>query len=140
MEIIISAVALVVSIASFGWSWWVHDKSLKRERQQATLDAYNLLQEQALDKLNCYTKSRVAEISKDEHSPEYKELSTLLARCDHFAVGVNLKIYDINTVRRLGKRYIIGIFKNLFPLIEKKRQINKTAKHYKEFEEMVENL
>jgi len=28
MENIISGVALVVSIASFGWSWWVHDKCL----------------------------------------------------------------------------------------------------------------
>ena len=66
----------------------------KQQRKQATIDAFNKLQAEALDELNTYTTKNIAEISQNPLSPEYKLLSSLLARCEHFSVGVNEKIYD----------------------------------------------
>lgn len=101
MEERLSLFALIISIISFVWSVWVHYRALVRERRQATLDAFNLLQTQVFDRLNYYRKYDIDEIAEDVHSADYKDISSLLARCAHFAVGVNTGIYDFNTVRRL---------------------------------------
>lgn len=140
MELYISIFATVISFVSLGISIWIYNAGLKRQRRQATLDAFNTLQSQVLDKLNPYTKTTVREISQNPRSEEYKELSALLARCEHFAVGVNSNIYDIKTLRRLAGKYFLGLYEKLEPLIQKKREINKTALHYKEFENLVTKL
>ena len=82
---------------------------LRRQRKQAAPDACNALQGQALDKLNTYTKKQIAEIAQNPRSEEYKELSALPARCEHFAVGVNSGIYDAATLRRLADVYFAGL-------------------------------
>ena len=130
LPIILSAAALVVSLITF-FSNVSHDK------KKATLDAYNILQSQVLDKLNSYTKKQIEEISANPRSEEYKEISALLARVQHFAVGVNTNIYDEKVVKRLAGKYFLGIYDKLSPLIEKKRSVNKTEKHYDEFEQLV---
>ena len=140
MENTLSIIAIVISVVSFLWTWYVHKKGLERERRQATLDAFNVLQCQVLDPLSGYTKGTIAEIAKNPRSPEYKELSKLLARCEHFAVGVNQEIYDLETVRRLAGEYLIVIYGNLEPLIQKKREILKNEARYKEFEQLVNSL
>ena len=104
------------------------------------MDAYDRLQNQALDKINTYSKKQITGISCNPKALEYKEISALLARCEHFAVGVNEKVYDIKTLRRLAKPYFIGVYDKLTPMIEKKRAINKSEIHYIELETMVEKL
>ena len=128
--------ALGLSILSFVCSAFTYIRGAKREKMQATLDAFNLLQEQVLDKLNLYRKSDIQRISENVHSQEYKELSSLLARCEHFSVGVNSGIYDLKTVDRLARLYIRGVYEKMLPMIEKKRQINTAAKHYDDFERL----
>ncbi len=140
MELYISITAALISIVSFGFSVWIYYAGLRRQRKQATLDAFNILQGQVLDKLNTYTKTGVREIAKNPRAEEYKELSALLARCEHFAVGVNTKIYDVKIVRRLAEKYFVGLYDKMEPLIQKKREINKTAKHYDEFEKLVKSV
>lgn len=139
-ELIVSTCAAVLSLFSLGVTIFIYYAGLLRERKQATLDAYNTLQREALDKLNTYTKKQIAEISENPRSAEYKELSALLARCEHFAVGVNSRIYDAGTLRRLADVYFVGLYDKLTPLIEKKRKINMTAKHYAELEELATSM
>jgi len=50
MELIISIIAVVVSFAT------IYYRCVKREKKQATLDAFIFLQEQVFDNLNRYTK------------------------------------------------------------------------------------
>lgn len=126
----VSAIAVIVSLGTYY-------ASVIRDRQQATLDAFNLLQNEVLDKLNLYTGAEIAQIAQDVHSEAYKKISVLLARCNHFAVGVNTKIYDKKIVRRLAGRYFIGIYDKLETLIEKKRSVNHTERHYYELEKLV---
>ena len=140
MEIALSLVAIVLSIASGIFSFYTFRWSVKHDRKQATLEAFNRLQNEVLDKLNLITKVEITEISTNAKTEEYKTVSKYLARIEHFCVGVNAKIYDIEIVKRLAGKYFIGLYDKCLPLIEKKREINKTAKHYDEFETTVTAL
>lgn len=140
MELYISIAALITSIVSIVVSVAIYCLGIQREKKQATLDAFNLLQTQVLDRLNYYRKYDIDEIAEDVHSADYKDISGLLARCAHFAVGVNTGIYDVKTVRRLAGRYIIALYDKMEPMIEKKRTLNNSDRHYKEFEILADSM
>ena len=140
MEIAISIISLFFVASSFLHSFFVYSQTVKHDKKQATLDAFNILQEQVLDKINLYSNSKIKEIAEDARSKEYKELTILMARIEHFSVGVNSKIYDLRTVKRLAGKHFGVLYNKLLPMIEKKRKINKSDKHYDEFELLINNL
>ena len=137
---IISVVSIVLAIISAVHSIYVYIQTVKHDKKQATLDAFNILQEQVLDKINLYSNSKVKEIAEDARSKEYKELTILMARIEHFSVGVNSEIYDLETVKRLAGKHFCVLYDKLLPMIDKKRKINKSDKHYDEFELLINNL
>lgn len=123
METILSIIAIVISVISGGFALYTFFWTAARDRQQATLDAYNQLQEQALDHLNLYRPSNIKEIVKDRRSEEYKKLSAYVARIEHFCVGVNQKIYDRKTVYELAHGYFDGGLKvRIEPVIDGKNR------------------
>lgn len=120
---IVDLITIGFSLVAAAFSWITYRKSIVHDRQQATLDAYNQLQEQALDHLNYYVPTQVAEIAKDPCSDEYKKVSAYIARIEHFCVGVNQKIYDEKTVYELAHGYLDGgIQKRIEPIIEQKNR------------------
>ena len=125
METILSIIAIVISVISGGFALYTFFWTAARDRQQATLDAYNQLQEQALDHLNYYMPAQIGEIAKDPRSEEYKKISAYIARIEHFCVGVNQKIYDRKTVYELAHGYLDGgIKKRIEPIIERKNRFS----------------
>ena len=123
METTLSVVAIVLSVISGGFSFYTFIWTTRRDRKQATLDAYNQLQEQALDHLNYYRPTEIIEIAKNPRSEEYKKISTYIARIEHFCVGVNQKIYDSDTVYALARDYLDGAIKTrIEPIIDRKNQ------------------
>lgn len=123
METTLSVVAIVLSVISGGFSFYTFIWTTRRDRKQATLDAYNQLQEQALDHLNYYRPTEIIEIAKNPRSEEYKKISTYIARIEHFCVGVNQKIYDSETVYALARDYLDGAIKTrIEPIIDRKNQ------------------
>ena len=60
MEIVLSVIAIVLSVVSGLFSCYAFFWTALRDRKQATLEAYNQLQEQALDHLNFYMPSEIA--------------------------------------------------------------------------------
>ena len=123
MEITLSVIAIILSVISGGFALYSFAWTACRDRKQATLDAYNLLQEQALDYLNYYTPAQIAEIAQDSRSDDYKKISAYIARIEHFCVGVNQKIYDRKTVYALAHDYLDGSIKiRIQPIIERKNQ------------------
>ena len=140
MELYISIAALITSLISVVVSVVIYCLGIQREKKQATLDAFNLLQSQVFDRLNYYRKYDIDEIADDVSSADYKDISGLLARYAHFAVGVNTGIYDEKTVRRLAGRYMISLYNKMEPLIEKKRKLNTSERHYQELETMVRRM
>lgn len=122
-EIVLSIIAIMLSVVSGGFACYTFIWTAGRDRKQATLDAYNQLQEQALDHLNYYMPAAIKEIAKDRRSEEYKKLSAYVARIEHFCVGVNQKIYDRKTVYKLARGYFDGGLKaRIEPIIDMKNQ------------------
>ena len=120
---VVDLITIAFSVIAAVFSLITYRKSVVHDRQQATLDAYNQLQEQALDHLNYYMPEMVNEIAKNPRSEEYKKISAYIARIEHFCVGVNQKIYDRKTVYELAHGYLDGTVKDrINPIIEKKNQ------------------
>lgn len=67
---ILSIVSIICSVFAFGFFVRTHRESVAHDCKQATLDAYNQLQEQVLDKLYTYKSSHIKEIAKDKCSEE----------------------------------------------------------------------
>lgn len=121
----VDLITIAFSVIAAIFSLITYRKSVVHDRKQATLDAYNQLQEQALDHLNYYMPAAIKEIAKDRRSEEYKKLSAYVARIEHFCVGVNQKIYDRKTVYELAHGYFDGGLKvRIEPIIERKNQFD----------------
>ena len=130
-NIIVAAVAAVLSLGSLAFSVYTYRKALVHDRKQATLDAFLLLQEQAFDPLNQISPAEMEEIAEDPRSPRYKEVSGYIARIEHFCVGVNHEIYDRETVYALAHGYLDKALKyRLDPILNKKRSM--TGQEYYE--------
>ena len=83
MENMLTIVAIVISVISGLFSAFSYIKTMERDRKQATLDAYNGLQEQVFDQLNQYTPAEIRKIAMDNRGNQYKEVSGLVARIEH---------------------------------------------------------
>ena len=125
MEVATLITAVVSAIAAFAtllFSLYTYRRTLVHDRKQATLDAYNILQEQSFDQLNLIMPAEIRSIVQHPTSEEYKRVSAYAARLEHFCVGVNTGIYDRNTVYALGHGYLDGkmLLSRIEPIIEKK--------------------
>lgn len=114
-------ITIISSVSAAIFAWGTYRKGLKHDRKQDTLDAYNQLQEQALDKLYLIDIAEMKEIAKNSRAERYKVISTYIARIEHFCVGVNADIYDRETVYNLAHGFLDGtIMKRIEPIINRK--------------------
>ena len=122
MEIVLSIVAIALSMISGGFTLYTFCWTVKRDRKQATLEAYNRLQAEVFDKLNMYKPSEICDFCADNRSEQYKQISGYLARIEHFCVGLNQGIYDKSTFYALAHGYFDGhqLRKRIEPVIENK--------------------
>ena len=132
------AVTLTLSIVSLCFSLFTWYRALIHDRKKDTLDAFNVLQQQALDPLQSYTRAHIREIAEDSRSEEYRIVSTYLARIEHFCVGVEQKVYDQRTVWELSEGFLNrGIYEKLKPIIEHK---NQQKNYYRNFLAVVQKM
>lgn len=130
-------------------------KELQAEaRKDSTIQAYNRLQDVVLDKIASYPKAEIVNIIRTideaeigfESVPEiniaYQDVKALVAKCEHFAVGVNEGLYDIDLVNRMGGIHLIYLYKKVEPIIAKARENNKCCDYvpFVEFEKLVNKL
>ena len=108
METVLSIIAIIISVISGGFALYTFFWTATRDRKQATLDAYNRLQNEALDSINLYSSQRIAGIIENPRSEEFKKLGVYIARIEHFCVGVNKEIYDKEIVYELAHGYFDG--------------------------------
>lgn len=122
METALSIIAIVLSVLSAGFSLYSFIWTARRDRKQATLDAYNTLQNEVFDRINLYKPAQIAEIVKHPTSEEYNVVAGLIARIEHFCVGVNKRIYDRKTVYELAHGYFDGqkLRSRIDPMIDRK--------------------
>lgn len=150
MELTISILAFLVSVATFLFTVMVTYRGEQREKKQATLDAFNLLQEQVFDRLNTYTFGEIRDVAAkwteaieaknkyvknkegtaeefwkthqeyDLVIDEYRKISGYLARIEHFALGVNTGIYDAKVTERAATSYFVMLYKKMMPILSVK--------------------
>ena len=139
METTLSVMAIVISMLSCVFALYTFFWTVRRDRKQATLDAYNQLQDQAFDKLNLYSPAAIRKIAEEPKSEEYKIISGYIARIEHFCVGVNQNIYDRKTVYALAHGYLDGnmLQSRIEPIIEKKH-INATEDYYENIHTIIQ--
>ncbi len=131
IALVTSILALVLSIIQF-----FVDSS--HEKKEATLEAYNELQNDVFSNMQQPNFS-VSDIKAG--SEEWTEITAYLARLERFSVGINTGIYSIKILNRLGGGYYISVYEMLEPIIQLKRNANNVpGKHYNEFEKTVKNL
>lgn len=164
MELVISIIAIIISFVSILVSVVIYRKGVEREQRQATLDAFNILQEQVFDNLNQYTFAEIKDIcsnwkkaiednrnkkvlteeekeQQEKYLSEYRKLSGYLARIEHFALGVNTDIYDTEIAERAATSYLVMLYRGkLKPLIEVKHSGKSDTEYYAEFRKLVERI
>lgn len=129
METALSVVAIAISLISGGFALYTFFWTAKRDRKQATLEAYNRLQTEVFDNLNLYKPAEIRSICEDVASEEYKIISGYVARIEHFCVGLNTRIYDRNIFYALAHGYFDGnqLRKRIEPMLNAKNQSNNSA-------------
>ena len=124
IEPIITCCGLIVACIELFNTRCEQRKGWNRQKKQATLDAYSQLQVSVFDNINHFTPSEIREISEDNKSDEYKELSGYLARIEQFCVGLNQGIYDFDTFYELSHGYFDGkrgmLYVRIIPILETK--------------------
>lgn len=132
--------ALIISILALSLSLIQFIRDASRQKKEATLNAYNILQDDAF--------SYLKELSREEldpppqyHSPQYNEITDCLTKIEIFSTGINTGIYSIGVLNRLGGAFFIHQYDRLTAIIEEKRRENRSkGKHYDEFEKTVKKL
>ncbi len=140
---IAAVISAVFAFATLFNTIVIQRKTAAENKKNNTISAYNRLQDKVLDYMAKYPKEQVEILVDDrDYEPEIKEAydayRTLIARCEHFAVGVNTGVYDIDLVDDLGGKHLIYLYKKVLPVIDEARAYDEDA--YKEFEKMVTAL
>ena len=136
----ISFIALLLS----GWQFFCERM---RCRKEATIHAFDQL-ETSTDVLFLFKQNKedvdslvkIKEADKDAQSDEWESLSKALPLIEHFAVGINSKIYDKATLNRMAGNQIISTYLACEELIKYKRTGWGKGKNYAEFEKMAKDL
>ena len=114
------------------------------QRKEATIQNFQILQEQVLDNMVSIQIEEVEDVIEYIDEPYYKKIyddyRVLIARCEHFAVGVKNEIYDLDTVDALAGEHLIILFNKFFPIINEVRNRGRNKDYYIHFEQMVNNL
>lgn len=137
---IVEVLSLLFSLAAAAFSVFTYWSNIIHDRKQATLEAYNLLQEQALDQLYVYMPKQLKEIVKNRRSEEYKLLSSYVARVEHFAVGINQKIYDLNTVYELSHGFLDGGIRTRIEILIGRKDENFDEEFYQNIKVLYEKM
>jgi hypothetical protein len=118
----ITIISTVFSICSLLFSLVTYVRTIIHERKKATLEAFNVLQEQVFDPINQYAPKEIIEYSNHPTDKQYKILSGYLARIEHFCVGIVNNIYDRKTIYELAHGYLDGraLWNRLIPMMEAK--------------------
>lgn len=125
-------IALIVSI--------VTQIILKKEKvKQATIEQFNIIQNQVLDDLSTITDNEnakiiVEELELNEDNKEckkaYDDYQVLIARLEHFAVGVSEGVYDFDIVDELAGIHLIYLLPKIQPIIDKANENAKGSEIY----------
>lgn len=143
-ELIISIIALTISIITLFVSFFFNYKDHERRKKQATIEYFESMttkhfESQAIfnDKMN----RADIDIERLEYNPELlKEATSILAAFERLSVGVNTNVFDFDILDRMAGSYLIYLYARFTPYIEKIRRDATRQKSYTEFEQLVQRI
>ena len=136
--------SIIIAIVSAIFSIVTYITTVRYEKRKATIEAINLLQNEVLDKLISIQPSNAKLIVENIHDEKcrevYNDYRALIARLEHFAIGVNKRIYDFSIVNNLVGIHFIGLYKKVIPIIEEANKNRNCILHYCNFVKLVNKL
>ena len=144
-ETIASWIAALAATGTLFWSVYTQNKIQKKDVKRATIDAFNLLQSEVLDKLASVDKANAEAIVERRETNEacrkaYNDYKTLIARLEHFAVGIEQGAFDLDIVDKLAGEHLIYLLPKIEPIIDAANEHVQTDKYYQSYVKLVERL
>ena len=134
---IIAVISAVVSIVTY-------IATVRYEKRRTTIEAINLLQNEVLDKFINISKDNAEIIIDNLDDPKckeaYNDYRALIARLEHFAIGVNKHIYDFSIVNNLLGVHFICLYLKIAPIIDKANKNQEKTRHYCNFLRLINKL
>ena len=137
-------VAIVLSAVAAGFSIWSFFLERNRNRQEATIRAFEELEKEVFQSEDYQSTPFEIETGYEgaKDKPAWKRSTYFLSKIEHFCVGIQAGTFDIKILNRLAGGFFIGQFEFWTPIIKTKRKDDKekTMQHYDEFEDVVNRL
>lgn len=137
LSIIIAVISAVFSIVTY-------IKTVQYEKRKATIEAFNSLQNEVLDKFVCVSNGNakiiIENLDNEQCKEAYDDQRALIARLEHFAVGVNKHIYDLNVVNELAGVHLVSLYQKIKPIIDEVNRNEQEPIHYCHFTKLVGDL
>lgn len=135
----LSIISIVVSVIAIFFSVFHNNAEKKRQVKEATIHAFDLLNSQKeVSFLFSSSKKELSMVEKG--SEDWCTITTALYLLEHFAVGVNTGIYDLETLDRMAGNKILCVIGLVTTVIEKKKGQRAGKSSYEELQTMGENL
>lgn len=138
--VVISIFALIFSIKQF-----YYEKS--RNRKEATIHAFDQLESnESIEYLFSCSQNDIDSLVKRHKQADnrikdkWDLISSALPLLEHFAVGINSEIYDLETLNRMAGNKMITVYNNCSKLLQHKRIGVGNEKNYLELENMIVRL
>lgn len=134
--------ALAISVIAAGFSIGSFFLERNRVRREATIHAFEDLEKEVFSQDDYVSAPAGAKKEAEERrlGRAWRRGTELLAKIEHFCVGVRVHAFDLKTLNRLAGGYFITQYENWRPIIEQKRLDDSSMKHYDEFESVVKRL
>lgn len=145
LTLCISLISLVLSIFTFIVNLKIEKAKDFQNRVNLTISEFERLQKEVFDQLNQCTNRDIANVITHYKADDcYRDLYNLyrsqIAKCEHFAVGVNSNVFVFDIVDRMAGKYIIFLFEKVEPIIQESRANSYDKKIYCEFESLYKRL
>ena len=145
LTIIAAWIAALAAAFSLLWSVITQKKIQENEIKRATIDAFNRLQSEVLDKLALMDRKNAEIIVEERENNEdcrqaYYDYKTLVARLEHFAVGINQGVYDLDVVDKLAGEHLVFLLPKIEPIIEAANDHVHADKYYQNYTWLIEQL
>lgn len=140
-KLVISLLALFISIFSLVTTLFFNIKDHERRRKQATIEYFEAMTNKLFEvqaKFNDKISALNIEIYMLDTDPSLlKDATEILSAFERLSVGVNAKIFDFDILDRMCGSYLIFLYSRFSPYIEKIRKDASRINSYKEFENLV---
>ena len=145
LSTIASWITALAAVGALFWSVYTQNLMQKNEVKRATIEAFNKLQNEVLDKLvkvdrECAEIISEARDDNEECRQAYCDYKTLIARLEHFAVGIEQGAYDLDMVDKLAGEHLVYLLPKIEPIIDAANEHTWTDKYYQSYVELVRQL